>query len=48
MPLPKKHEPFSQIFSAFPKSISNFKYISKNDDPQSLCIFRNTDCQRRG
>ena len=35
MQLSKKLKTFSEFFFAFLKSISNFKYLPKKDDPRS-------------
>ena len=48
MQLSKKQKTFCQVFSAFFKSISHFEYFEKKDDPHNLCIFENTDYERRG
>ena len=33
-----KQKSFSQLFSAFLKSISNFEHFQEKDDPHSRCI----------
>ena len=40
-PLPQKQKTFSEFFLAFLKSILNFKYLSKKDDPHSWYIWGN-------
>ena len=48
MQFSKKRIIFSQFFRPFLKSISIFEHFEKKDDPRSLCISENTDCERRG
>ena len=38
---------FSQLFSAFPKSIYNLKYFETNDEPQRLFVSDIIDCKKR-
>ena len=38
----------SQFVCPFSKSRWNFECFEQKDDPQSLCIFEITDCQKRG
>ena len=46
--LPQKIKDFCQFFSTFLKSKSNFEYFEKKDNPHSLCIFQDTDCEILG
>ena len=43
MQLSKKQKTFSELFSAFLKSRSNFHHFEKKCDPHSLCISEITD-----
>ena len=43
--LPLKWKIFSQLFSAFLKSISNFEHFEKKDKPQGWCIYEIIDCK---
>ena len=46
MQLSKKQKTFSEFFSAFLKTISNFEHFGKEDDPHSLCISQITDSKK--
>ena len=48
MQLSKKLKIFSQCFSPFSKSSSNFEHFGKKDDIHSQCIYEIIDCQRYG
>ena len=48
MQLSKKQKTFSQFFSAFLKSRSNFEHFQDDGDHHSLCISETTNCKRRG
>ena len=43
-----KQNTFSEFFSAFSKSASNFEVIQKKYDPHSFCISEITHLERRG
>ena len=43
-----KQNTFSEFFSAFSKSASNFEHIQKKYDPHSYCISEITHLERRG
>ena len=43
----QKQNIFSEFFSAFFESALNFKHLKKKNDPQSLCISKITDHERR-
>ena len=40
-----KYKIFSQCFSAFLKSTSNFDDFEKKDEPHSLCMYEVMDCK---
>ena len=44
----QKQKTFSQYFSAFSKSILNFKLLPKKDDPHTRCISGNTVSKKHG
>ena len=44
----KNRKHFSQFFSAFLRSRSNFEYFEKNNEDHSLCISEIADCKKRG
>ena len=46
MQLSKKQKTFSEFFSAFLKTISNFEHFGREDDPHSLCISQITDSKK--
>ena len=46
MQLSKKQKTFSEFFSAFLKTISNFEHFGKEDDHHSLCISQITDSKK--
>ena len=48
MQLSKKEKTFYKFFAPFLKSISNFEYFEKTDDPHSLWISEITDREKRG
>ena len=47
MKLSKKQKSFSEFFSAFLKSTSNFEAFEKNNDQHTLCISEIIDYERR-
>ena len=48
MQLSRKQKTFSDFFSAFLKSSSNFVYFLKKDDPHSSCISESTEPEKTG
>ena len=48
MELYQKQKAFSEFFLAFLKSILNFKYFPKKDDPHSWCILGNPGSKKYG
>ena len=48
MQLSQKQKTFSEFFFAFLKSILNFKYLPKRDNPRSSCISGNTGSEKYG
>ena len=46
--LSKKKEIFTQFFSAYLRSTSNFQHFERKDDPDRLYIFEIRDCPRCG
>ena len=48
MQLSKKVKIFSEFFSPFFKSSSNFEHFEKQDNIQSQCISENIDGERYG
>ena len=48
MELSIKLQIFSQCFSAFFKSASNFDDFEKKDEPHSLCMYEVMDCKMCG
>ena len=44
--LSQKQKIFSELFFAFLKSVLNFKYFPKKDDPHSWCISGNTGSKK--
>ena len=48
MQLSKKEKTFYKFFAPFLKSISNFEYFEKTDDPHSIWISEITDREKRG
>ena len=48
MELSKKVKIFSEFFSPFLKSSSNFEHFEKQDNIQSQCISENIDWERYG
>ena len=48
MQLPQNQKIFSQLFSAFKKSTSNFKYFQRDEDPQRLLVSEIVDCKKPG
>ena len=48
MQLSETQKTFSEFLFEFWKSILNFKHLPKKDDPQSLCIPRNTGSEKYG
>ena len=48
MQLYEKQETFSEFFLAILKSIWNFKYLPKKDDPRSWCMSGNTGSEKYG
>ena len=48
MLLSKNLKTSSPDFAQFLKSISNFKHFEKKDEPRSLCISEDTDCEKHG
>ena len=48
MQLSKKQITFSELFSKFLLSRSNFEHFQKDDDHHSLRISKITDCEKRG
>ena len=48
MQLYQKRKIFSEFFFKFSEFRFNFTYFPKKDDPHSCCIFKVTDCEKRG
>ena len=48
MQLSQKPKIFSEVFFEFFEFRFNFAHFEKKDDPQSWCIFKLTECQKRG
>ena len=48
MQLSQKQETFSEIVSAFLKSILNVKHFQKKDDPHNWCVSEITDFKKLG
>ena len=48
MQLAQNQKIFSQLFSAFKKSTSNFKYFQRDEDPQRLLVSEIVDCKKPG
>ena len=44
--LSEKTKSFCQFFIAFPKCTSTFEHSEKKDEPHSLSISHNIDCER--
>ena len=46
--LSPKYKIFSEFFSVYLKSKSNFEHFEEKDEPHSSCIFEFIECKKRG